>query len=43
MTPEQIKAFIGVMAASDLEELELSHQGWTLRLARHAGARVSLL
>lgn len=37
MTPEQIKAFINAMAASDLQEMEVSHEGWTLRLAR-AGA-----
>lgn len=36
MDQQQIKAFIDAMAASDLEEMEISHDGWTLRLARHA-------
>ena len=30
----QIKAFIDAMASSDLTELEVSKDGWTLRLAR---------
>lgn len=40
MEQQQIKAFIDAMAASDLAEMEVSHDGWTLRLVRHArGAR----
>jgi acetyl-CoA carboxylase biotin carboxyl carrier protein len=38
----QIKAFIDAMASSDLTELEVSKDGWTLRLARggrHTAAR----
>lgn len=34
MTPQQIKDFIDAMAASDLQEMEVSHAGWTLRLSR---------
>jgi acetyl-CoA carboxylase biotin carboxyl carrier protein len=37
MDAAQIKAFIDAMAASDLHELEVSHEGWTLRLVRHGG------
>jgi acetyl-CoA carboxylase biotin carboxyl carrier protein len=33
----QIKAFIDAMASSDLAELEVSKDGWTLRLVREAG------
>ena len=36
MTPQQIKDFIDAMAASDLQEMEVSHAGWTLRLSRQA-------
>ena len=36
MDAQQIKAFIDAMAASDLDEMEISHDGWTLRLVRHA-------
>jgi acetyl-CoA carboxylase biotin carboxyl carrier protein len=36
MDQQQIKAFIAAMAASDLDEMEVSHEGWTLRLVRHA-------
>jgi acetyl-CoA carboxylase biotin carboxyl carrier protein len=36
MNEQQIKAFIDAMAASDLDEIEVSHDGWTLRLVRHA-------
>jgi acetyl-CoA carboxylase biotin carboxyl carrier protein len=36
MDPQQIKAFIDAMAASDLQEMEVSHDGWTLRLTRGA-------
>jgi acetyl-CoA carboxylase biotin carboxyl carrier protein len=38
----QIKAFIDAMASSDLTELEVSKDGWTLRLTRggrHTAAR----
>jgi acetyl-CoA carboxylase biotin carboxyl carrier protein len=38
MDAQQIKAFIDAMAASDLDEMEISHDGWTLRLVRRAGA-----
>jgi len=38
MDQQQIKAFIDAMAASDLDEMEVSHDGWTLRLVRHARA-----
>ena len=34
MDPQQIKAFIDAMSASDLDEMEVSHEGWTLRLVR---------
>jgi acetyl-CoA carboxylase biotin carboxyl carrier protein len=34
----KIKAFIDAMAASDLAEMEASHDGWTLRLVRRPGA-----
>jgi acetyl-CoA carboxylase biotin carboxyl carrier protein len=37
MDPQQIKAFIDAMAASDLDEMEVSHAGWTLRLVRRSG------
>lgn len=39
MDAKQIKEFIDAMAASDLGEMEVSHEGWTLRLSR--GARAS--
>ena len=35
--PQQIKAFIDAMAASDLSEMEFSQDGWTLRLVRRGG------
>jgi acetyl-CoA carboxylase biotin carboxyl carrier protein len=35
----QIKAFIDAMASSDLTELEVSKDGWTLRLMRGGGGR----
>lgn len=39
MDAQQIKDFIDAMAASDLNEMEIEHEGWTLRLARQpAGA-----
>lgn len=37
----QIKAFIDAMASSDLTELEVSKDGWTLRLVRGAGLRTA--
>lgn len=36
MDSQQIKAFIDAMSASDLDEMEVSHDGWTLRLVRSA-------
>ena len=36
MDAQQIKTFIDAMAASDLAEMEVSHEGWTLRLSRTA-------
>jgi acetyl-CoA carboxylase biotin carboxyl carrier protein len=36
--PQQIKAFIDAMAASDLSEMEFSQEGWTLRLVRRAAS-----
>src|SRR5262245_46120263 len=36
MDLQQIKAFIDAMAASDLDEMEVTHEGWTLRLVRRA-------
>lgn len=41
MTPQQIKAFIDAMAASDLQEMEVGHDGWTLRLSRQQRAVVA--
>ncbi|MFO1220603.1 MAG: acetyl-CoA carboxylase biotin carboxyl carrier protein subunit [Burkholderiaceae bacterium] len=38
MDAPQIKAFIDAMASSDLAEMEVSHDGWTLRLVRRPGA-----
>ena len=38
MDQQQIKAFIDAMAASDLDEMEVSHDGWTLRLVRRGRA-----
>ena len=34
MERKQIQQFIEAMAASDLAEMEVNHEGWTLRLAR---------
>jgi acetyl-CoA carboxylase biotin carboxyl carrier protein len=34
----EIKALIDAMAASDLAEMEVAKDGWTLRLVRRAGA-----
>jgi acetyl-CoA carboxylase biotin carboxyl carrier protein len=36
MDLQQIKTFIDAMAASDLDEMEVSREGWTLRLVRRA-------
>ena len=36
MDPQQLKTLIDEMAASDLDEMEFSQDGWTLRLVRHA-------
>jgi len=36
--PQQIKAFIDAMTASDLSEMEFSQDGWTLRLVRRPAA-----
>ena len=37
MTVDEIKALIDAMSASDLVEMEVSKDGWTLRLVRHGG------
>jgi len=37
MDPQRLKAFIDAMAASDLDEMEISHEGWTLRMVRRLG------
>ena len=36
MDAQRIKTFIDAMASSDLAEMEVSHEGWTLRLVRGA-------
>ena len=41
MDQQQIKAFVDVMAASDLTEMEFSQDGWTLRLVRRTAASVN--
>ena len=41
MEPNRIKAFIDAMAASDLDELEFSEEGWTLRLVRRGAGSAS--
>ena len=41
MTLDEIKALIDAMSASDLGEVEVSKDGWTLRLTRDAGSSVS--
>jgi acetyl-CoA carboxylase biotin carboxyl carrier protein len=38
MDSQEIKSFIDAMAASDLDEMEVSHDGWTLRLVRRHAA-----
>lgn len=40
MDSQHMKAAIDAMAASDLNEMELSHEGWTLHLKRNASQRV---
>ncbi len=40
MDAQQIKACIDVMAASDLDEMEIGQEGWTLRLVRRASSAV---
>jgi acetyl-CoA carboxylase biotin carboxyl carrier protein len=42
MDSQQIKAFIDAMAASDLDEMEVSHDGWTLRLTRRGAGQGSV-
>ena len=41
MDQQQIKAFVDVMAASDLTEMEFGQNGWTLRLVRRTAASVN--
>jgi acetyl-CoA carboxylase biotin carboxyl carrier protein len=41
MTLDEIKAAIDAMNASDLVEVEISKDGWTLRLTRDTGTAVS--
>jgi acetyl-CoA carboxylase biotin carboxyl carrier protein len=38
MTLDEIKALIDAMGASDLVEMEVRKDGWTLRLVRHGGS-----
>jgi acetyl-CoA carboxylase biotin carboxyl carrier protein len=38
MDLQQIKTFIDAMASSDLAEMEVSRDGWTLRLVRRGSA-----
>ena len=38
MDAQQIKVLIDAMASSDLAEMEVGHDGWTLRLVRRPGA-----
>ena len=38
MDQQQIKALIDAMASSDLQEMEFSQDGWTLRLVRQGAA-----
>ena len=38
MKLDEIKALIAAMAASDLTDMTVSANGWSLRLARHAAA-----
>jgi acetyl-CoA carboxylase biotin carboxyl carrier protein len=41
MDQQQIKALIDAMASSDLQEMEFSQDGWTLRLVRQSAAAPS--
>ena len=41
MTLDEIKALIDVMRASDLVEMEVSKDGWTLRMTRGPGSAAS--
>jgi len=41
MDLDHIKALIETMAASDLAEMEVSENGWTLRLSRHASTQAA--
>jgi acetyl-CoA carboxylase biotin carboxyl carrier protein len=41
MDAPQIKAFIDAMASSGLDEMEVAHEGWTLRLVRRPGVAAS--
>ena len=38
MDQQQVKALIDAMASSDLQEMEFSQDGWTLRLLRQGAA-----
>ncbi len=38
MDQQQVKALIDAMASSDLQEMEFSQDGWTLRLVRQGAA-----
>ena len=38
MDQQQIKALIDAMASSDLQEMEFSRDGWTLRLVRQSAS-----
>ena len=38
MDQQQVKALIDAMASSDLQEMEFSQDGWTLRLVRQSAA-----
>jgi acetyl-CoA carboxylase biotin carboxyl carrier protein len=42
MDLQQIKTFIDAMASSDLAEMEVSRDGWTLRLVRRGAAGAPL-
>jgi acetyl-CoA carboxylase biotin carboxyl carrier protein len=42
MTLDEIKALIDVMRTSDLLEMEVSKDGWTLRMSRGAGPSTSM-
>lgn len=42
MDLQQIKALMDAMASSELEEMEISHEGWTLRLVKSARPKTAL-